>query len=60
MEKFEKIKELVASLEPEVAKFESGNASAGTRARGILQEIRTLCKDTRDEIQERKNEKKGA
>jgi len=59
MEKFEKIKELVASLEPEVAKFEKGNSSAGTRARGILQEIAVLCKEGRADIQAAKNSKKS-
>tara|TARA_S200002703_G_C3700932_1_gene215268 strand:+ start:179 stop:352 length:174 start_codon:yes stop_codon:yes gene_type:complete len=39
----------------ESEKFESGNKSAGTRARKALAEIAKLCKDRRAEIQEVKN-----
>ena len=36
-------------------KFESGNKSAGTRARKALSEITKICKERRKEIQESKN-----
>jgi len=36
-------------------KFENGNASAGTRARKALMEIKRLCDARRKEIQEKKN-----
>lgn len=39
----------------ESEKFESGNKSAGTRARKALAEISKLCKERRAEIQASKN-----
>jgi len=39
----------------ESEKFESGNKTAGTRARKALAEIAKLCKERRAEIQEVKN-----
>ena len=38
----------------ESEKFETGNKSAGTRARKALSEITKLCKERRKEIQESK------
>lgn len=60
MEQVEKIKELVASLEAEATKFGAGNKSAGTRARGLFQEIAVLCKEGRVAIQAVKNAGKTA
>lgn len=40
----------------ESEKFESGNKSAGTRARKALAEITKTCKERRQEIQNKKNE----
>lgn len=37
------------------AKFEAGNAAAGTRARKALMEIKKLCDARRKEIQAAKN-----
>ena len=37
-------------------KFETGNKSAGTRARKALAEISKICKERRAEIQNSKNE----
>ena len=42
----------------ELEKFESGNKSAGTRARKSLSEISKLCKLLRQEIQAAKNSDK--
>jgi hypothetical protein len=56
MQSFEKIKELVASIEGDVAKFsEKGNKAAGTRVRQAMQEIKKLAQDVRVEVQEAKN-----
>lgn len=60
MEKFEKIKELIASLESDVAKHDSGNASAGTRVRSVMQEVRNLCKEVREEVLATQKERKAA
>ena len=48
MQSFEKIKELVASIEGDVAKFaEKGNKAAGTRARKSALELSKLFKEFR-------------
>ena len=44
----------------ENAKFESGNAAAGTRARKALGELGKLVKARRNEITEEKNARKEA
>jgi len=50
-----KIKELVEEFVMEDEKFESGNKSAGTRARKALMELKKACDTRRKEIQEEKN-----
>jgi len=49
------IAELVQTFQAEDAKFQSGNASAGTRARKALMDIKKACDARRKEIQETKN-----
>ena len=51
----EKMEALVESLKVEVTKFESGNKSAGTRARKICQDIKKDAQDVRIQIQDAKN-----
>lgn len=59
MEKFNQIKELVASIEADAEKFyNGGNSAAGTRVRKALQEIKGLASDARKEITEIKNKGK--
>ncbi len=41
-------------LKAEYEKFERGNKSAGTRARKILQNIKKICQDIRNQIQDAK------
>ena len=60
MEQFEKIKEIVAAVEADVTKFESSNASAGSRVRKSMQEIKKLCQEVRVAVQEKKNADKAA
>ncbi|WP_316826093.1 histone H1 [Pedobacter miscanthi] len=58
MEKFSKIKELVASVEADVEKFYSaGNAAAGTRVRKGMQDLKNLAQEIRAEVTEKKNTK---
>ena len=60
MKEYEKIKQLVASIEEDVVKFaEKGNAAAGTRVRKGLQEIKRACQEMRDAIQELKKTETG-
>jgi hypothetical protein len=56
MEKFEKLKAVIESLNDDVKKFdEKGNKSAGTRVRQGLQEVKALAQEIRKEISEKKN-----
>ncbi len=57
MSKIDEIKSLMAVLEEDLVKFyDKGNKAAGTRARKQLQDLKKLCQDTRNEIQQKKNE----
>lgn len=49
------ILELIEQFKIEDEKFNGGNASAGTRARKALMEIKKACDARRKEIQESKN-----
>ena len=51
----DQIFQLVETFKMEDAKFEAGNASAGTRARKALMEIKRACDARRKEIQDKKN-----
>lgn len=56
MEKYNKLKELIISIEDDFAKFhEKGNKAAGTRARKAMQDIKVLAQEIRKEIQDSKN-----
>ncbi len=57
MSKIEEIKSLMSVLEEDLVKFyDKGNKAAGTRARKLLQDLKKVCQDTRNDIQQRKNE----
>ena len=57
MSRFEDVKNLVDSLEPDFDKFyNKGNKTAGTRVRKGLQDLKNLAQEIRVEIQNRKNE----
>ncbi|NQX54483.1 histone H1 [Pedobacter panaciterrae] len=58
MEKFSKLKELVASVETDVEKFyNAGNSAAGTRVRKAMQDLKVLAQEIRAEVTEKKNAK---
>ena len=58
MEKFTKLKELVASIEADAAKFyNSGNGAAGTRGRKGMQDLKNLAQEIRTEVTDKKNTK---
>ena len=58
MEKFEKVKELLASVEADAEKFYSaGNSAAGTRVRKAMQDLKVLAQEIRTEVTEKKNAK---
>jgi hypothetical protein len=56
MEKFAKVKALVAAIEADVEKFyNQGNAAAGTRVRKAMQDLKVLAQEIRTEVQDQKN-----
>lgn len=52
MTKSETLVDLATQFGTEYEKFEGGNNSAGTRARKLLQQIKTTAGDYRKEIQD--------
>lgn len=58
MENYEKIKELVESMQKDMEAFyEKGNKSAGTRVRNACQDLKKLAQDLRVNVQGIKNTK---
>lgn len=58
MEKFQKVKDLIASIEADAEKFyNKANAAAGTRIRKGMQDLKNLATEIRKEVTERKNAK---
>ena len=57
MKKFDQLIEAVASAQADEAKFEKGNAAAGTRLRKKMQDIKKLAQEIREEVSEVKNTK---
>ncbi|HEX7015397.1 MAG TPA: histone H1 [Cyclobacteriaceae bacterium] len=56
MQKFQELKNLIASLESDIDKFyNKGNSAAGTRVRKGMQELKTIAQSIRAEVQELKN-----
>lgn len=56
MRKFEELKELIASIEPDADKFyNKGNSAAGTRVRKGMQDLKNLAQAIRAEVQDLKN-----
>ncbi|WEK20441.1 MAG: histone H1 [Candidatus Pedobacter colombiensis] len=58
MEKFEKVKQLIASIEADADKFyNKENGAAGTRVRKGMQDLKVLATEIRKEVTDRKNSK---
>lgn len=58
MEKFQKVKELIASVEADADKFyNKANSAAGTRVRKGMQDLKNLATEIRKEVTDRKNAK---
>jgi len=56
MNRFEQIKELVASLEGDFVKFyEKGNKAAATRVRKGMQQLKNVAQEVRKEVLDAKN-----
>lgn len=51
MEKFTKLKDIIAEVEKDVEKFhDKNNKSAGTRVRQRMQDVKTLAQEIRMDI----------
>lgn len=50
MEAFDRMKELVGSMDDDIAKAQGGNKAAGTRVRQAMQEIKNMAQEIRKEI----------
>ncbi|WP_462267696.1 histone H1 [Mucilaginibacter sp.] len=58
MEKFKALKELVSGVEKDAVSFyEKGNKAAGTRLRGIMQQVKSIATEIRKEVTRYKNVK---
>jgi uncharacterized cupredoxin-like copper-binding protein len=58
MNPYNKIKELLESVETDFAKFyDQGNQSAGTRVRKVMLDLKNLAQEIRMDVQNVKNEK---
>jgi hypothetical protein len=56
MQKFEDLKNLIASLQDDADKFYSkSNSAAGTRLRKGMQELKNMAQAIRSEVQDLKN-----
>jgi len=56
MQKYQELKDLIASLEGDFDKFyNKGNSAAGTRVRKGMQDIKNVAQQIRAEVQELKN-----
>lgn len=59
MENYNKIKELLATVDADVEKFyNSGNSAAGTRVRKAMQDLKNLAQAIRTEVTDLKNKEK--
>lgn len=59
MQKFQELKDLLASLDGDVAKFtEKGNKAAGGRIRKAMQEVKSLAQAIRTDVQAMKSDAK--
>ena len=58
MKNFTALKELIASAENDAEAFyNKGNKAAGTRLRGLMQQLKVSATDIRKEVTEQKNAK---
>jgi DNA-binding ferritin-like protein len=52
MEAFDRLKKLVLDTEEDLKKAEGGNKAAGTRVRGLMQDIKAVSQEIREKILE--------
>jgi len=56
MEEYDKLKQLVAMAEDDIAKAKGGNKAAGTRVRKLMQEVKAAAQKIRTRILETRSE----
>ncbi len=56
MQEFDKLKQMIADVEDDLQKAESGNKAAGTRVRKQMQDIKQCAQDIRIKILEKRGE----
>jgi len=55
MDKYNQLRDMVASLEDDFSKFyEKGNKAAGTRVRKGMQDLKKMAQDIRVDVQSKK------
>ena len=59
MQAFDELKRLIAEIEEDLAKAEGGNKAAGTRVRGVMQQVKTAAQQVREEILEKQKAGQG-
>lgn len=52
MEKYEQLKQILASIAEDVDKVQAGNKAAGTRVRSAMQDIKNLATEIRKDVLE--------
>lgn len=52
MESFDQMKKLMLEAEADLQKAEGGNKAAGTRVRGLMQDIKNKAQEVREKILE--------
>jgi len=50
MESFDQMKKLMLEAEADLQKAEGGNKAAGTRVRGLMQDIKNMAQEVREKI----------
>jgi len=55
MEAFERLEKLIEEAKPDLEKALGGNKAAGTRVRGLMQDIKAAAQDVREKILEIRN-----
>jgi len=59
VESYERLKQVIANAEDDVAKAEGGNKAAGTRVRTAMQEVKNIAQDIRKEVLELRDKGEG-
>ncbi len=59
MQAFDELKRLISEIEEDLHKAEGGNKAAGTRVRGVMQQVKTAAQEVREQILEKQKTAPG-